>query len=82
MFISHSNPLSKATLQKMNRPSTEHFALVHSLSDTVLRSAANPAYLELEKENRALRDRVDNLQYVFIDLITRIYLKNWHTEHN
>ena len=56
----------------MNHTSTENFTLIHSLSDTVLRAAANAAYLKLEKENRALRDRVDNLQYVFINL-TRIY---------
>jgi hypothetical protein len=56
----------------MNQSSTEQFALIHSLSDTVLRAAANVAYLKLEKENWALRDRVDNLQCVYINL-TRIY---------
>ena len=56
----------------MNHTSTENFTLIHSLSDMVLRAAANAAYLKLEKENRALRDQVDNLQYVFINL-TRIY---------
>lgn len=69
--ISHV-PISKTALQQMNHTSTENFTLIHSLSDTVLRAAANAAYLKLEKENRALRDRVDNLQYVFINL-TRIY---------
>lgn len=71
MFISHV-PISKTILQQTNHPSTENFASIHSLSDTVLRAAANAAYLKLENENRALRDRVDNLQCVFIDL-TRIY---------
>jgi hypothetical protein len=71
MFILHV-PISKSALQQTNHPSTEIFSLIHSLSDTVLRAAANAAYLKLEKENLDLRDRVDNLQYVFIDL-TRIY---------
>jgi hypothetical protein len=42
----------------------EQFSLVHSLSDTALRAASNRAYLKLEKENFALRDRVDKLQCV------------------
>lgn len=42
----------------------DQFSMVHSLSDTALRAAANMAYLKLEKENIALRDRVDNLQCV------------------
>ena len=72
-FISHVPiQVSKTTLQQANHPSMEKLSLIHSLSDTVLRAAANAAYLKLEKENRALRDRVDNLQYVFINL-TRIY---------
>jgi hypothetical protein len=48
-----------------NRLSPDHFSLVHSLSDTTLRAAGNLAYLKLEKENLALRDRVDDLQCVF-----------------
>lgn len=47
-----------------NRLSLEQIALVHSLSDATLRAADNPAYLRLEKENIALRDRVDKLQCV------------------
>ena len=46
-----------------NRLSLEQLALVYSLSDATLRAAGNPAYLKLEKENLALRDRIDNLQY-------------------
>jgi hypothetical protein len=56
----------------MNAPYPEHFALVHSLSDAALRTAANPAYLRLEKENITLRDRADNLQCV-IRQFNRIY---------
>jgi hypothetical protein len=48
----------------MNAPYPEHFALVHSLSDAALHTAANPAYLRLEKENITSCDRVDNLQCV------------------
>jgi hypothetical protein len=47
-----------------NHLSPQHFTLVHSLSGEVLRAAANQAYLKLEKENLALRDRLDNLQCV------------------
>jgi len=47
-----------------NRLSLEQIALVHSLSDATLCVAENPAYLKLEKENIALRDRVDDLQCV------------------
>lgn len=71
IFISHI-PIPNTVLQQMNHPSSEQFALIHSLSDTALRAAANVAYLKLEKENWALRDRVDNLQCVYINL-TRIY---------
>ena len=47
-----------------NRLSLEQIALVHSLSDATLRAAENPVYLKLEKDNLALRDRVNNLQCV------------------
>ena len=50
----------------------EQYSLVHSLSGTTLRTAANRAYLTLEKENIALRDWVDNLQCVITNL-TCIY---------
>lgn len=52
----------------------EQFSLVHSLSDTALRTAANLAYLKLEKENLALRDRVDNLQCVIFQFNMHILL--------
>lgn len=42
----------------------QHYTLVHSLSEEVLRASGNKVYLQLEKENLALRDRVDNLQCV------------------
>lgn len=42
----------------------EQLALYHSLPDATLRAAGNLAYLKLEKENLALRDRVDTLQCV------------------
>jgi len=47
-----------------NRLSVEQFALYHSLSDATLHAAGNLAYMKLEKENRVLRDRVNNLQCV------------------
>ncbi len=47
-----------------DRLSREQIAAVRSLSGATLRVADNLAYLELEKENLALRDRVDNLQCV------------------
>ena len=47
-----------------NRLSVERFALYHSLSDATLRAAGNLAYLKLEKENLALRDKIDTLQCV------------------
>jgi hypothetical protein len=52
----------------------EQFSLVHLLSDTALRAAANLTYLKLEKENLALRDRVDNLQYVICQFNMHISL--------
>jgi hypothetical protein len=45
----------------------EQLALVSSISDATLRAAGNPAYLNLEKENLALRNRVDDLQCVIFD---------------
>ena len=45
---------------------TQHYNLVHSLSEEVLRSSGNKVYLRLEKENLTLRDRVDNLQCVYV----------------
>jgi hypothetical protein len=46
MFISHIL-ISKTVLQQTNHPSTENFALIRSLSDSVLCAAANAAYLNL-----------------------------------
>lgn len=42
--------------------SVKQFTLYHSLPDATLRAAGNLAYLKLEKENLALRDRVNTLQ--------------------
>ena len=55
-----------------NRLSLEQITLVHSLSDATLRAADNPAYLALEKENLALRARLDNLQCIIHSFNTHI----------
>ena len=60
----------------------EQYSLVQSLSDTTLRTAANRAYLKLEKENQALRDRVDTLQCVIYHFNMHISLHSLHTECN
>jgi len=65
-----------------NRLSLEQIALVYSLSDTTLCAAGNPAYLKLEKENFALRNQLDDLQCVIVDLTHIYYLDNLCTEHN
>jgi len=65
-----------------NRLSLEQIALVYSLSDTTLRTAGNPAYLKLEKDNFALRNRVDELQCVIVDLTCIYYLDDLRTEHS
>jgi hypothetical protein len=45
-------------------PSPQHYSLANLLSEEALRAAGNAAYLKLERENLALRDRVDSLQCV------------------
>jgi hypothetical protein len=70
-FLLHISTL-EAIFQQMHAPldashlSSQHYTLVHSLSGDVLRATGNKAYSKLEKENLALRDRVDGLQCVFL----------------
>jgi hypothetical protein len=42
--------------------SSEKLALIYALSENELRDARNPPYLNLEKENVALKIRIDELQ--------------------
>ena len=56
-IFQHTYPLSNT---KHRTP--QQLAFVHTLSEEDLRAAANQAYIKLEKEILALRDRVDHLQ--------------------
>lgn len=48
------------------------YNIAKMLSEEDLRSGGNKAFLKLERENRSLQDRLDDLQCIFYSFITHI----------